>query len=190
MRTNSKEIAPEKKKLTGKEERFCSEYFKDFNGARAARDVGYSVHSAREIAVKLLAKPHIKTKIAEMKANIAEVAMISPMQIINEHRKIAYSTIASLLNTWIDRKDFDELTEDDKACIKSISTKVIKQNIGTSESPNIVDVEYVKLELYDKQKSLELLAKMTGADAPTKIQLSGTGEDGAIVWQETKSYDK
>ena len=75
-----------------------------------------------------------------MRANMAETAGISALRVIKEHEKIAFSSIAHLYNTWIERVEFEKLTDDQKACIKSISTKILKRKIGTSDDPDIVDV--------------------------------------------------
>jgi len=44
--------------------------------------------------------------------------------VMEEHKKLAFSSIANLHNTWITRKEFEELTEDQKACISEITTQV------------------------------------------------------------------
>ena len=88
-----------------------------------------------------------------------------------EYWHIAFSSIAHLHNTWIERKDFESLTEKQKSSIKSISTKILKKNVGTNEDPEIIDVEYVKVELYDKIKAIERICKMLGYDEPTVLDL-------------------
>ena len=63
------------------------------------------------------------------------------------------------------------MTDKEKSAIKSISTKVMKKNIGTSDDPEIIDVEYVKIEMHDKLKAIERICKMLGFDAPTVVDL-------------------
>lgn len=164
-------------KLTAKQERFCYEYCVDFNATQAAIRAGYNAKTAYSIGFENLKKPEIENRIKDMRANMAETAGISALRVIKEHEKIAFSSIAHLYNTWIERVEFEKLTDDQKACIKSISTKILKRNIGTSDDPDIVDVEYVKIELYDKQKSLDSINKMLGFDAPVKTEI--TGKDGS-----------
>ena len=84
---------------------------------------------------------------------------------------MAFSSISEMHNTWIERKEFDKLTESQKASIKSISTKVLKKNIGTKDDPQIVDVEFVKIELYDKIKAIECINKMLGYNEPEKVDV-------------------
>jgi len=165
-------------KLTGKQEKFCYEYVLHLNATKAAINAGYSPKTARFIGNENLTKPYIQERISHMQENLAETAQISALRVLKEHEKIAYSSIAHMHQTWIERTDFELLTDDQKACIKSISTKVVKQNIGSKDEPEIVDVEYVKVELYDKQKSLDAINNMLGFNAPTKQEITGkNGKD-------------
>jgi len=158
--------------LTAKQERFCYEYCFDFNATQAAIRAGYSENTAGVIGNENLKKPYIKARIKEMQDNLAETAGVSRLKVLAEHMKLAFNSIAHLHNTWIERKEFEELTEDQKSCIAEISTQTRTQRIN--DEP--VDVEFVKIKLYDKQKALDSISKMLGFDAPTKTEL--TGKDG------------
>lgn len=164
------------KKLTAKEERFCYQYVLHLNATKAAISAGYSEKTAYAAGSRLLKKVNIQERIKHLKDNLAETAGISALRVLKEHEKIAFSSIAHLHNTWVVRADFEKLPEEQKACIKNISTKIMKRNVGTREEPDIVDVEYVKIELYDKQKSLDSINAMLGFNAPEKTEL--TGKDG------------
>ena len=163
-------------KLTAKEETFCYQYVLYLNATKSAILAGYSEHSARVTGCRMLTKVNIQKRIKYLKDNLSETAGISALRVLKEHEKIAFSSIAHLHNTWVERADFERLTDDQKACIKNISTKIVKRNVGTGDEPDIVDVEYVKIELYDKQKSLDSINAMLGFDAPIKTEL--TGKDG------------
>lgn len=167
------EEAKKPAKLTDKQERFCYEYCIDTNATKAAIRAGYSEYTANEQGCQNLAKLSIKERIDYMKANLAETAGISALMVIKEHAKLAFSTVADLYTGWFERTDFDKLTPDQKSCIKSINTKVTKKNIGTNEEPEIVDVEYVKIECYDKQKSLDSINAMLGFNSPIKQEING-----------------
>lgn len=164
-----------KTKLTDKQEKFCYEYVLHLNATRAAINAGYSPRTAGVIGFENLKKPNIQERISHMQENLAETAQISALRIAKEHEKLAFSTIANLHNTWIELVEFEALTEGEKACIKSISTKTLKKNIGTNEEPEIIDVEFVKLELYDKQRSLDSLNRMFGNEAPIKQEITASG---------------
>lgn len=158
------------RKLTEKRERFCYEYCIDLNATQAAIRAGFNEKTAYSQGSRLLKDVEVQERIKEMQADLSQTAGVTSLRVLKEHEKIAFSSIAHLHQSWIERKEFEKLTADQKACIKSISTKVVKANIGTKDKPEIVDVEYVKIELYDKQKSLDSISRLLGFDAPTKIE--------------------
>jgi len=97
--------------------------------------------------------------------------------------KLAYSSIAHLHNTWIERKEFEQLTEDQKSCIAEIDTKIRTEYEYSPEDPKNkkpIKVEYVKIKLYDKQKALDSISKMLGYDAPIKTSLTDN-EGNSII---------
>ena len=175
-------------KLTAKEEKFCYEYVLHLNATKAAILAGYSEKTARNIGSQNLAKLNIQKKIKSLQDNLSETLEISKARVVREHEKIAFSSIAHLHNTWLERAEFEKLTDDQKACIRSISTKITKRNNGTYNEPDIVDVEYVKIELYDKQKSLDSIKAMLGFDAPVKTEM--TGKDGKDLFPQKNIEEK
>ena len=159
--------------LNDKQERFCYEYCLDLNGTQAAIRAGYSQKTAGVIATENLRKPNIQARIKEMQDNLAETAGVSRLRVLNEHMKMAFSSIAHLHNTWIDRKEFETLTEDQKSSIAEIDTKIRYeyQFNPDSKEKEPIQVEYVRIKLYDKQKALDSISKMLGFDAPIKTEL-------------------
>ena len=179
--------AEEGVKLTDKQERFCYEYCVDFNATQAAIRAGYSESSAKEIGCENLTKPNIKKRIDYHKSHLAEMTGISAYRIAKEHEKIAFSDISMIFNDWIEQKEFDSLPDNVKACIQQIEHKT-EHRVEKTFSPlqgefveSPVEVKFIKVKLYDKQKSLESLSKMLGHDAPSKLEL--TGKDGAPLIQ-------
>lgn len=165
--------------LTMKQKIFCREYIYDWNATRSyltAYPKTTNNGSARVLAHRLLTKVNIQKYITDIQNDLEKIAGISRMKIINEHMKLAFSSIADLHNTWIERKKFDELTETEKACISEISTqtRTVFQEEGGISIP--VVIEFVKIKLYDKQKALDSISKMLGYDAPVKTEV--TGKDG------------
>ena len=158
--------------LNDKQEKFCYEYCIDFNATQAAIRAGYSENTARSIASALLTKINIKARIKHLQDNLAETAGLSRLRVLNEHMKIAFSSIADLHNTWISRKDFEDLTAEQKAIIAEIDTKVRTEYEydPETEKREPIHVEYVRIKLFDKQKALDAISKMLGFDAPTKIE--------------------
>jgi phage terminase small subunit len=168
--------------LTESNKVFCREYILDWNGSRAYK-VAYpeiSEDAARAGASRLLTKDNIQTYIEEIQKDLEKIAGISRLKVLNEHMKLAFNSIAHLHNTWIERKSFDQLTEDQKSCIAEISTQI--RSITGSEDSVPVQVEFVKIKLYDKQKALDSISKMLGYDSASKVDLSSLGEKLSITF--------
>lgn len=146
------------KKLTYKEKAFCVNYIKNgYNGTQAAKAAGYSLKCLSEIAAQNLAKLHIKSEIERLRGNLEEALNISKARVVEEHIKIAFSTMEELHDTWISRKKFMQLTASQKACIQSIET---------NENQRMI-----KIKLYDKQKSLDSISKLMGYDSAVKLEV-------------------
>jgi len=173
-----------KDKLTEKERLFCHQYIIDWNGARAAREAGYSEKTCYEIAHQNLTKLHIKQYIEFIKNDLEKEAGISKLKQLNELSKIAYSSIAHLHNKWIELKEFESLTDEQKAAIESIDTKhETKQvfNIDKEEKEDI-HVNYVKIKLHPKIPAIQEINKMMGYNEPDKIEHSGEIKGLTVKW--------
>ena len=128
-------------------------------------------------AIELLNNGMITARVKVLQEEQKEKSDITKERVLQELSGIAFSSIADMHNTWIERKEFEKLSRKEKSAIKSISTKIFKKNIGTSDEPEIVDVEYVKIELYDKIKAIERICKMLGFDSPTEMNINRTEEE-------------
>lgn len=161
--------------LTEKQKQFCREYIYDWNATRAAKAAGYSEDTARSIGSENLTKPDIQAYISEIQKDLEKIAGISRLRLINEHLNIINTSIAHMHNTWIERNEFDNLTPEQKLCIQELSyqTRTVKDYSLDPENPEDVQIEYVKLKLYDRQKSLDALTRMLGHYEAEKVQHSG-----------------
>lgn len=156
-------------KLTIKQEKFCNKYLECGNASEAYR---YAYDCSKQCdstiwanASRLLDDSKVVARIDYLKSHLAEAAGISALQIVREHQKIAFSDATRIRNGWMSLKEFESLTDDEKACIKSIETKQTKRK--TAEGDEVVD-ELVKITCYDKQKSLDSIVNMLGYNAPIK----------------------
>lgn len=179
-----------KKKLTPKERIFCHEYIIDWNGARAARKAGYSEKGANVQASHILAKIHIQQYIDFIKDDIAGEAKISKLMLVNELRKLATANISDIHTDWITKEDFKTLKKEKPdlvAAIQEIETKVIKQKAKEYDDildemvDVVLDVEYVKIKLFDKRGVIQDLLKAMGWNEPDKLDLKGN--IGTIVFE-------
>lgn len=164
--------------LTGKQKRFCEEYIFDFNATRAAKEAGYSQDTAYSIGNENLKKPEIRAYISELQSDLERTAGISRLRVLREYEKLAFSSIAHLHNTWITRRDFETLTEEQKACISEIQTQT-RTEINAEEEP--VQVDFVKIKLHDKQRALDSISKMLGFNAAEKVEVKDVTQKQIMI---------
>jgi len=159
-------------KLTDREERFCYEYVLHLNASKAAIKAGYSEKSARSKGSQLLTKVNIQNRINYLKENLAETSGISALRVLKEHEKIAFADAGQLRDGWMSLKEFENLTQEQKAIIQEVTTRETKY--GTE----------IKVKLFDKQRSLDAINSMLGFDAPLRTEL--TGKDGKDLFPDIK----
>lgn len=152
-------------RLSEKQAAFCKHFTILLNGNQAAIKAGYAKHSARQMASRLLTKANIKKYIEYLRANIEENLNLSRERVANEYAKLAFNDAADVYLDWIELEAFENLSDDVKACIKSIDTKTEQKPLG-KEGECDTDVKYVKITFHDKTKALEGLRKMLGYDQP------------------------
>lgn len=176
-----------------KKENFCNYYIECGNASEAYRRSysckGWKDESVWVKASSLLCDIKIKSRIKELQKEQRGKSDITKEKILGELANIAFSSIADIHNSWIERTEFENLSPRQKSAIKSISTKILKKNIGTNDYPEIVDVEYVKIELHDKLKAIERICKMFGWDAPEKIDISSSKEEPIVIQVIDKRED-
>ncbi len=168
MTEEKKYTLPElKDKLTEKEKNFCHEYCVDWNASRAARVAGYSEKTAKETGCENLTKHHIKKYIDFVKHDYEFLCGISKTKQLQELHKMAFSSIAHLQDTWIELREFETLTDDQKASIESIETKIETKGSGK----DTIQVKWIKIKLYSKQSAIAEINKMMGYLAVEKVNL-------------------
>lgn len=177
------------KKLTIKQEKFCNKYLECGNASEAYR-FAYDCSKMSDETVwkrssELLQNGEVTGRLEYLKNHLAEAAGISALQIIREHQKIAFSDATRIRNGWMSLKDFEALTDEEKACIKSVETKQTKRVTPMGEE--VID-EQVKIICYDKQKALDSIVNMLGYNAPEK--LANTDTKGNDISQPTFSVDR
>jgi phage terminase small subunit len=156
------------KDLNDKQKAFCREYVSNgFNTTRAYQIVyNKSEQVSASCGYKLLRNAYVKEYIKYLNDNWQETVGLNQIRIALEVMKIGFSSFENINDTWITKKDFENLPKEVKDCIKSIATQT--KTIHDKESDLDIDIDYVKVELYDKLKALEILNKMAGYNAPDK----------------------
>lgn len=159
--------------MTVKQEKFVRKYLECGNASEAYRH-SYDCSRMKESTInkrasELLRNGEITGRLEYLRTHLAEASGISAMRIVAEHMKIAFSDATRLRSGWMTLKEFESLTPEERACIKSVETKTRKI---VNDNSIVID-EQVKVTLYDKQKALDSLCRMLGYDAPTKVEISG-----------------
>ena len=180
--------------LTEKQEKFCRLFLELGNACEAYRRA-YDAANMKPGTVERRAKelansPKVSARLDYLKEHAAEAANISLQRIIKEHARIAFSDATRVRSGWYTLKEFESLTEDERACIKSVETK---QRKVLNEAGQTVVEEWVKVQIYDKQKALDALCMILGYNSPQKLEgdfrLSGVkveviDQDAAELLQE------
>jgi len=112
MENEEKEL----KELTDKQKKFCEEYVFDWNATRAAKAAGYSEKTARQIGSETLSKPYIQAYIEEIQKDIAKLAGISKLSVLNTLQEI------------VSNKDSEEVATRDRLKALEIQNKMLGFN--------------------------------------------------------------
>lgn len=150
-------------KLTEKQKRFCQEYVIDLNKKQAAIRAGYSENTAYNIGWENVNKPEVAAYIKHLRTNLEEATGVTQNRIIRELQRIAFSDMGRFKTNWMTMKEFEELTEDDRAAISSIDYTERPTEFGTET--------IIKFKLHDKLKAQEMLNRMLGYNAAEKIEV-------------------
>ena len=118
-------------------------------------------------AVDLMKLPPVQKRIEYLKSHLAEASGVSALRVLREHCRIAFADGTRIRTGWMTLKDFESLTDDERALVRSVETKTRKRL--TQEGATILE-EWVKVTTYDKQKALDSIAAMLGYNAPQKIE--------------------
>lgn len=178
-----------KASLTIKQEKFCNKYLECGNASEAYR-YAYDCSKMSDNSVwcnasQLLADTKVAQRLEYLKSHLAEASGITALQIIREHQKIAFSDATRIRNGWMSLKEFESLTDDEKACIRSVETKQTKRT--TPMGDEVID-EQVKITCYDKQKAMDSIVSMLGYNAPEKI--ANTDSKGNDIPQPTFNVER
>ena len=175
--------------LSDKQKMFCEHYVVEMNATEAYRNVYLCEYDTAKVnGCNLLTNANIQEYIGYLQQDIEKALGLSKIKVVREHQKIAFSNIGRLRNTWIQLKEFNELSDEEKACIQSIDTKTTKR--VDKDTKEIIEEDWVKIKLYDKQKSLDSISKMLGYDAPTKIEIeSSEKKDFASFMESIKKVE-
>lgn len=158
-------------KLTQKEENFARKYFECGNASEAYR-YAYSCENMKPSTINRKAfdqvrKAKIAARLQSFKDNLEEAVGLSKQKVLAEHKKIAFSDATRVRDGWMSLKDFNALSDDERACIKSIKTT--QRKMESQDGQTVID-EQVYIVTYDKQKALDSISDLLGYNEPKKVR--------------------
>lgn len=192
------EIEIETDDLNDRQEMFCQEYVKDFNGARAARDAGYSEKTAAAKACELLKLPKIKRRIRFAKQELLDKIDVDRMWIASRMMRMLDTEMRDVAE-W--GPEHQEKRAKDGALIVSPGVTLIPSEDLTRNAAYAVQEigntkEGVKIKLHDKRAVAMDLARLLGlvtekVDHSGKVeQVVSSGPDlSAMTPEQLKAYE-
>lgn len=148
-----------KKELSEKQKKFAKEYLKDFNGARAARDAGYSKKTADRIAYENLRKPEVIEYLTKLQEKKKDKFELSEERITNELVSIAFSRITDYVQIY---DGINLLGHSTTKVTFTPTYKLEDHQIAAISEISQTDKGIIKIKLENKIKALELLGKQIG----------------------------
>lgn len=141
----------------------ATEAYRTARGIMSAKPL--TQHGANAGGYETKRAPWMQKYIKLIKDDIARNLGLSKQMIVGELMKLATSSMAAIHDSWITRKDFEELDDDIKAAIQEVSTKTIR-TIDGMDNPQ--EIEYVKIKFYDKRAASADILKAMGWNEPEK----------------------
>jgi phage terminase small subunit len=154
----------EQQPLSEKEERFCQAYLVDFNGAKAARTAGYSEKSAKEIAFEILTRPHIQSRIQQLRLEMSKGFNITRERIAQELALIAFGDTKTVFTKDGSLKN-PKSWRNEGRIVSAYEETITTFGKDTKTTK--------KVRLWEKTKALEQLARLMGYNEPDKLLLTG-----------------
>jgi len=143
--------------LTPKQAAFVSEYLVDLNATQAAIRAGYSPHTAKEQASRLLSKANVAALIKEKSDAISTRLEITAERIRAELARIAFSDLTEVA-TW--EKDSLELIK--SADLSEDAARALREVVATTTQGEHGTTTRLHVKQHDKLAALKLLAQMEG----------------------------
>ncbi|MGD9931761.1 MAG: terminase small subunit [Mangrovibacterium sp.] len=150
------------RKLTAKQQQFCLEFSKDWNGTQAAIRAGYSPNTSNEQAARLLAKVSIQERVAQLQTEARKQTEITRGEVLGVLASILRSDVPDYFEGG-KLKDFDKLTPAQRKALESV--KFNKHGF--------------EFKLPSKIQAVATVNKMLGYDAATdfNIQLQNLNDE-------------
>lgn len=152
--------------LTDQQRKFVTEYVKDYNGVRAAKEAGYK--HPKVMAAKLLKKPDIKAEVGRHHKDNENLSILERERVLEELKVIVTRNIKDLVDEKGIVKELHELPDDIARAIDGIKVKQMFDAEGE------VVGQTIEIKLVPKLPAIDLAMKHLGLYSDTKVEHSGT----------------
>jgi len=134
--------------LSSRQEKFCLEYTGGKSGQKAATDAGYSSHSARVTASRLLIKANIISRIAELQSEASSDKVMTVRQrkerlseIAEKNKDLPVNPVQAIAELNKMDKVYTEGIIDNRKTINIIVSPETRELIGKVKERTIVQVQ-------------------------------------------------
>jgi len=156
--------------------RFCQEYVVDLNVQKAMRRANFNEYYTK--GGYWLEKPEVQAYVKYLQSNAAETVGISLIRNATELAKIAYGSAANLRSDWMNVKDWDELTDEEKCILSEVKAQT---TTTYSKQGDPIITEILHFKTHDKLRAIEMLNKIFGFNQPDQLEVSGKGGAPIVV---------
>lgn len=148
--------------LTGKQDKFVTEYLKDLNATQAAIRAGYSERSARFSGAENLTKPNILEAIQAAKSRRQQRVGVSVDSVVAELAKLGFYDIRKAVE-WGNVPEMDGDGEIQSYPVKLVPSDDVDDDTAAAITEVSLTRDGVKVKLADKRAALESLLKHLSA---------------------------
>jgi phage terminase small subunit len=160
--------------INERQQQFCHHYIKFYNKTRSYKEV-YGFHIKDNVAAvnasKMLKVPKVRRYVELIKEDIAKQVGISKIGLLTELKDLALSNVSEVYEDWITQESFDKLKKEKPEILKAIQEISTKVETKLNEDKELIQVNYVKIKFYDKQRAIEMIFKAMGWNEPDNINI-------------------
>jgi phage terminase small subunit len=143
--------------LSLKEEVFCREYVKDENGTRAAKEAGYSAHTAHVTASKLLKKPKIQAELSNLREKLLSKLEISAEKVLYGLAELAFFDPRKMFNPDGSMKKITDMDDSTVHALAGMDVEKLFKHFGKGQAEEVGTI--TKVRLADRGLNLERLGR-------------------------------
>lgn len=140
-----------------KYERFCRAYVTNHNAGDAAQAIGTPARSARQSGHRLLQRPEIAARIAELDKKLLDKADITAERVMLELGRLAFADVRGLYDESGRLRAVHELDDDVAATIAGIEVDTVETSGGKGKPTTTVRT--AKVKRFEKAGALKVLAQ-------------------------------